>query len=302
MENFLGINVADTYTSADRLPLPLGTVARQNEKLYHLVLADEDITDKDVVAIDQGTHKVLQIDGGDTLFAEQLVGVAVCDIDDTEYGWVQVYGRATANVAAGCVQDVHLYTCATAGHFDDSAADQYLIMGVVALEDEDGGEAEVFLNRPYVSAGAYAAPDFTATGTSALYTLGAVKWDDDKAYMYVQADGAITASAWVGITAAGQAGALEKGENDTVGNRVGVAEVGFDDDDYGWVLVSGMVDAAEVLDACNAAATLYAQDDAGIVDDGSDGNEIAGAVTLEDEGGGGGGDVKALLTFPRITE
>ncbi len=50
-----------------------------------------------------------------------LVGAAQCAFADDEYGWVAVKGYFTGNFAASCVQDVKIYTTATAGVVDDAS-------------------------------------------------------------------------------------------------------------------------------------------------------------------------------------
>ena len=46
-----------------------------------------------------------------------------------EYGWVAIAGKFTGFVGASCVQDVKLYTTATAGLVDDTATT--LVSGVM---------------------------------------------------------------------------------------------------------------------------------------------------------------------------
>jgi len=50
-----------------------------------------------------------------------LVGFAMAAVVAANYGWFQVYGRATANVASGFAADGLIYATTTAGTVDDAA-------------------------------------------------------------------------------------------------------------------------------------------------------------------------------------
>jgi len=88
-------------------------------------------------------------------------------------------------------------------------------------------------------------------------------------YVYVQANGAIVAYDAVGIDENFQAAKLTKTMTDA-GWKIGVAQVGFADDEYGWVAVRGSSSLkVKVLGACAADASLYTSGTAGSLDDAS---------------------------------
>lgn len=100
-------------------------------------------------------------------------------------------------------------------------------------------------------------------------TLGVVKHDaDGNAYIFVQADGAITAGDVVLVTEAFQADALETTNSaGAIGDRVGVAKATFADDDYGWVQVFGVASAINAATGATANTELNSTATAGRVDD-----------------------------------
>jgi len=111
--------------------------------------------------------------------------------------------------------------------------------------------------------------DITAPTTSKIFDLNEIAWVDGKAYVYVQADGAITGDGYVvSLTNAGQATMTDTDVAATIlqGNRVAVAEAAFADNDYGWVQVYGPCGVLSEQDAL-ANAKLGSTSTAGQVDD-----------------------------------
>jgi hypothetical protein len=86
-------------------------------------------------------------------------------------------------------------------------------------------------------------------------------------YQYVHAAGAITQYAAVSIDEAFEATMLTKALADTAVG-VGVAQVAFADNDFGWVLRKGQ-GSILVLANCAADVGLYSSASAGYVDDGT---------------------------------
>lgn len=81
-----------------------------------------------------------------------------------------------------------------------------------------------------------------ATSTIALFALNDIAWDRGKAYVYVQADGAITGDGSVcTIRNDGQCIMIDSDTAATFleGNRVAVMECAFADNEYGWAQVYG---------------------------------------------------------------
>lgn len=118
---------------------------------------------------------------------------------------------------------------------------------------------------------------FTTTTTTAKWSLNAVEWDaSGNAYVYVQADGAITANDAVIISEAGQADQLDlTNSNGALGDRVGVAPATFADNEYGWIQIHG----ACTLNVGSSAAVntkLNSTSTAGRVDD----DATAGSETV----------------------
>jgi len=111
---------------------------------------------------------------------------------------------------------------------------------------------------------------FAVATTSPTFKLGTMAWDDGgKAYVYVQADGAITGDGYVcSITNAFQAKMTDTDVAATIlqGNKVGVAEVAFADNEYGWLQVYGPCGIRTEQDAA-ANTKLASTADAGQVDD-----------------------------------
>lgn len=149
MENFLGINPTDTYASAGKLPLPLGTEARKQKKVYRMVLADEDIDAGDFVQIGLDDNEAIQlVTASAAVYA--LVGVAETAIADESYGWVTVYGVvADANVGTGAAANDVLYTTGTAGRADDSGGS--IVLGATPLETAAANAADVHLAHPIIA-------------------------------------------------------------------------------------------------------------------------------------------------------
>jgi hypothetical protein len=111
---------------------------------------------------------------------------------------------------------------------------------------------------------------FAVATTNPTFKLGTMAWDDGgKAFVYVQADGAITGDGYVvSITNAFQAKMTNSGTAATIlqGNKVGVADVAFADNEYGWVQVYGPCGIRTEQDAL-ANAKLASTADSGQVDD-----------------------------------
>lgn len=118
--------------------------------------------------------------------------------------------------------------------------------------------------------GAVAGGSPTAPTTTADHKLNEVGWfAGGKAYVYVQANGAITGDGYVvSIDNDGQATMTDTDTAATIleGNRVGVADVAFADNEYGWVQVYGPCGVRSEQDAL-ANKKLKSTADAGQIDD-----------------------------------
>jgi hypothetical protein len=70
------------------------------------------------------------------------VGVAQATLADNEYGWFQIYGKASVRTLASAEKGTQLNTTATAGALDDDATSgSEVISGVVLLTATGGAEA-----------------------------------------------------------------------------------------------------------------------------------------------------------------
>ncbi len=127
---------------------------------------------------------------------------------------------------------------------------------------------------------------------------------DGKVYVYVQANGAITGDGYVvSIDESYQAVMTDTDTAATVaeGQSIGVAEVAFADDDYGWVQIYGACGVRSEQDAL-ANAKLGPTADAGQVDDaGSVGSAyIVGMHFGTATGGADAVNATAFINYPRI--
>ena len=107
------------------------------------------------------------------------------------------------------------------------------------------------------------------TETTIRHKLGEVRHGvDGTEWVYVQANGAITQYDCVGIDESWQAGAITTAMvND--GWKVGVAQVAFADNEYGWVARRGAGSNLKVRAAASCAADvqLFTTATAGVLDD-----------------------------------
>ena len=107
--------------------------------------------------------------------------------------------------------------------------------------------------------------------------------EDGKEWIYVQANGAIAQYDAVGIDEAGQAAPVTKAMLDDSW-KVGVAQVAFADNEYGYVQIRGVAEV-NVLASCAADAILYSSATAGSLDDTSTSQtKVAGIIGTETAG------------------
>lgn len=132
---------------------------------------------------------------------------------------------------------------------------------------------------------AYKLTQPTSTANAGMLNRFCAK--DGKEYAYVQANGAIAQYDVVGIDEAGQAAPLTKAMADD-GWKIGVAQVAFADNEFGYVQIRG-VTTMNVLASCAADTVLYTSATAGSLDDTSTSQtKIAGIVATVADGGSGG--------------
>lgn len=144
----------------------------------------------------------------------------------------------------------------------------------------------------------------TAVNVHPEFELGTVVWGVGKAYMYVQANGAITGDGYVcSIEPDFQATMVDSDTAATIaeGLLVGVADTAFADNDYGWVQIFGPCGIRTEQDAA-AHGKLAPTADAGQVDDaGATGSAyIAGMIVNTATGGADAVNTTGFINFPRI--
>ncbi|MGI9383869.1 MAG: hypothetical protein ACR2PO_12010 [Methyloligellaceae bacterium] len=146
---------AGTGTSSDEgNEFPLGTrVMTADAGEYIFVHASGAITQYDAVGIDENFEaaaltKAIADDG-------HIVGFAQVAFADNDFGWVAHRGsNISVRLAASCAADVTLYTTATAGVLDDTAASQTAVNGVVAVAAASAGGVstkEIIATNPWTA-------------------------------------------------------------------------------------------------------------------------------------------------------
>lgn len=127
------------------------------------------------------------------------------------------------------------------------------------------------------------------TTTSPEFDLGDIAWIKGKAYKYIQANGAITGDGYV-VSWKGNvfdAAMVNSGTAATVaaGMELGVVEVAFADDEYGWAQVYGACGIRTEQDAL-ANSLLGPTADSGQIDDAHATNNLCDGIYLGTATGG----------------
>ncbi|MEC9266715.1 MAG: hypothetical protein VX464_11700 [Pseudomonadota bacterium] len=143
-------------------------------------------------------------------------------------------------------------------------------------------------------------PYIAGTTTDAKFGLGDKHVDHlGRTWVYVQAAEALTQYDFVGIDedyAASQLTATEAGD----GWFIGVAQVAFSADEYGWIVCQGANGiTARVAASCAADVALYTTATAGVVDDATTTTKIDGVVAVAANTTTSVANVEVLLTFPK---
>lgn len=157
---FAGADFTGAFTVGSRAekfpPFTLGQRMQDadgNEYVY--VQANGAIVANDVVIYTEA----FQADQADTTnsataFGDRA-GIAAGSLADNDYGWIQIYGQATANVANSCAANTALNTTATAGRLDDDATTGAEVIDRLVLTTAAGASATTAaaeLNYPSVGA------------------------------------------------------------------------------------------------------------------------------------------------------
>jgi hypothetical protein len=152
-----GFSPTEVYAAGTRgvvsMPHSLGDIRHINEKAYIFAQADGAITANDVCLVD-ASNQADQLDTTNSGSGFGLrCGVAAATLADNEYGWVQIYGPCTVNVATSCAANTALNSTATAGRIDDDATSgAEVVSGLVTTAAEASNTAAAYLNYPTVGA------------------------------------------------------------------------------------------------------------------------------------------------------
>jgi hypothetical protein len=140
---------------------PLGTVIKAYDAGANANGEGEFIYVKGVTNCAVGSWVLIAEDGYTTtlLVADDIgkVGIAMSAIDaSTDYGWVQVAGKAVGKALSAFADNGNVYSTATAGSVDDAvvAGDRVkCCKGASALDGPATGMAEFEMDHPYVDDG-----------------------------------------------------------------------------------------------------------------------------------------------------
>lgn len=144
-----GANPLRTTTTAE---FGLGDVVSDGQgNVYVYVEADEAITVNAAVIIDE-TAGIEMVDNTSSASAfGDRVGVVSVAFVAAEFGWAQIYGTATVDVATSAAANVQLNGTATAGRLDDDAtAGSEDIAGMALTAAESSNLAACILNYPTI--------------------------------------------------------------------------------------------------------------------------------------------------------
>ena len=156
-QNAIGAAFDTVFTPGDAInqypPFELGTIMWDVGKAYIFVQANGAITANDVVLLTEA-YQADQIDTTNSASAfGDAVAVAGVTFADDDYGWVQIYGPCTVNVATGAAVNTALNTTGTSGRIDDDATSGAEVVDrIVTTAAESGNEAAAFISWPTVGA------------------------------------------------------------------------------------------------------------------------------------------------------
>jgi hypothetical protein len=140
--------------------------------------------------------------------------------------------------------------------------------------------------------------DLERTTADAEHAVGVeVALENGGRAKYVQADGAITGEGYVCvIDEDGQADMINTTNSASAfGQLVGVAQVAFADNEYGWLVIEGETNV-RVAASCAANVAINTTGSDGVLDDdATSGAEVVDGIILTAADGGSGGNVVATI-------
>lgn len=78
------------------------------------------------------------------------VGIAMSANVAGQYGWYQIYGKASGAALTGFVDNADVYLTSTGGSVDDTVVDGYLVHKCLGASAVSGGLADFEIAYPYV--------------------------------------------------------------------------------------------------------------------------------------------------------
>lgn len=133
------------------------------------------------------------------------------------------------------------------------------------------------------------------------HNLGARTCDQDgNEYVYVQANGAITGEGYVCTYDETYQAVMLSTSNDTGGDQVGVAQVAFADNDYGWLMVRGVTNIRVAASAAANVALNTTATAGQIDDDGTAGSFDIIGLHLTTANGGSAATAAGQVNYPQL--
>jgi len=134
---------------------PLGTIVRAMDSGTTAYGAGEFMYVKGVTSGATGAWVTVNMDDGSCslLAADAIgpVGVMMATLDAaTDFGWVQISGKAIGNCLTGFADNGKVYATATAGSIDDASVAGDLVVNAKGASAIDTLQAEFEIARPFV--------------------------------------------------------------------------------------------------------------------------------------------------------
>lgn len=150
-----GINPTETVTDLTQgRGYNPGDRGELQGKEYVYVKASANIAQYDVVTFDETyITTVAPVSTSNDARGDKL-GVAAVAITSGDYGWVQIYGPTTFNVASACAANAELVTTGTAGALDDATTASLIVADGIFVTTANSASAVAsaagILNYPQV--------------------------------------------------------------------------------------------------------------------------------------------------------
>jgi hypothetical protein len=135
---------------------PLGLIVRASDSGTTNYGSAEFIYLKGVASGAKGSWVTYNMDDGTTTLlaanAKGPVGIMMAALDAaTDFGWVQISGKAIGKCLANYADNADVYATATAGSVDDTLVAGDLVLNAKGASAVDTGEAEFEISRPFVT-------------------------------------------------------------------------------------------------------------------------------------------------------